>query len=122
MGGAVFTHRNTRMRAHNLYIQMRVSHRVTHLLKGAARAKHRKAGGKGNLSAGRQARRNANHVAFCDTAINKALWIRLFKNTGFGGRRQISVQHHNSIVSCGQLGNRFAKAFSGGLFYHFCHD
>jgi hypothetical protein len=100
---------------------MGVAHRVADLLEGAARRKHGKAGGKGDLPAGRQASGHAHHVALGNAALNEAVWVCLAKILHFCGVGQIGYQHHNIRIRLSQLHQGFAEALPGGFFHNFSH-
>ena len=62
---------------------------------------------------GGKARRDAHHIRFGDAAVEEALGIRLLKDTGLGGGREVGVQHDKVRVFRRQLLQGIAVALSG---------
>ena len=118
---AVLADGDARMGADDLDVQLRIADRVAHLLERSARREHRKGRRERDLSAGRKARRNTDHVALRDAAVKEAFRIFFLEDAGFRGRGKIRVQHNDIGIFGGQLRDRLAKALSCSLLYHFSH-
>ena len=108
MGRAVLTDRDAAMAGTDLHIQMGIAHAVAYLLKCPSRRKHGKCTGKRNLSAGCQPGSDADHVGFCNTAVDVSFRKRLFKYIGFGGLRQIRIQNDHILMFRSQFCQRFS--------------
>ena len=87
MGRAVLADRDARMGRADLDVQVRVTDRVAHLLKGAAGGEHRKGAGKRDHARRGKARRYAHHVALGDAAVDEAFRAHLFKGNCLGCAR-----------------------------------
>ena len=91
MACSILTNGDTGMGCTDFYIQMRVSYRVTNLLKGTSCCKHCKGACERNKSCGSKSCCNTDHVRFCDTTVNMSVRICLFKHTGLGSCCQICI-------------------------------
>ena len=69
----------------DLNIQMRVTNRVSHLLKSASCCKHCESARYRNLAGQRKTCCNADHIGFCNTAVNVSFGIFLLEHIGLGG-------------------------------------
>ena len=112
VAGPVFPYGDSRMGRADLYIQLRVSYGVAHLLKGTSCREHSEGTCEGNLSGGGKPCRHADHIAFRDTAVNMAFRKRLLKYACLGCCRQVRVQHYHVLMFFSQLGQSIAIAFS----------
>ena len=122
MGSTVLAHRDAAMGGTDLDVEVRVADGVADLLKRAARGKHGKAGNKGHVAHGGQARGHAHHVALSNAAVKMTVRVSLAEHTGLGGSSKVCVQHHQILVAlCGQLLQGVAVAFTGSDLLHICH-
>ena len=121
MGCAVFSNRNTRMGRTDFDVQVRVTDRVAHLLKGAAGGEHRKGAGKRDHARRGKARCYAHHVALGDAAVDEAFRAHLFKGSCLGCARKVCVQHNQIWIFRRKLRQGGAVALACCYFFHFCH-
>ena len=111
MSRTVLANSNTRVSRADLYVKMRITDAVSHLLKRSACRKHRKGGGKSHLACRREACRNRDHISLRDSAIEESVGICLFKHHGFRCLCKIGIEHHVIIFVC-KLNERLAVSFS----------
>ena len=122
MGSAVLAHRDAAVGGTDFHVQVGIANRVAHLLKGTAGGEHGKAGNKGHVAHGGQARSHAHHVALGNAAVKMTIRVSLAEHTGLGGSSKVCVQHHQILVAFGgQLLQGVAVAFTGSDLLHICH-
>ena len=99
----IFTYGNTGMCCADFHIQMRITNRVTNLLKCTSCSKHRKRTCKWNFACRCQSCRNSHHVTLSDTTVNMAFRESLFENTGLCGSRKVCIQYNEVIKFCAKF-------------------
>ena len=121
MGSAVLPHRDAAVGGADLHVQVGVADGVAHLLKGAARRKHGKAGSKGHQPHGGHAGGSGHHVALRNAAVKMPVGIGFLEHAGLGGGSQVGVQHHHVGVIFRQFHQRSAVAVAGGDLLYVTH-
>ena len=121
MGCSVLSDGNTCMGSADLYIQMRITDGISHLLKVTSCRKHGKRTDKRNLTAGCKSRRDTGHITLCDTAVNMALRKCLLENTGFGCTCKVSIQYNQIGIFRTALGKCITITFSCRDFLNISH-
>ena len=118
---AVFADGDSCVRRADFDVQVRIPHRVANLLKRAPRSEHGKTAGEHHMAAAGQPRCHADHVAFGDAAIDEPFREFLFEYPGFGGCRQVGVQHDQVREIGRDRDQRVAVCFACCFFESFCH-
>ena len=108
VGSAVLTDSDAGVCRADLHVQVRVADRVADLLIGAARREHREGACKRHHTGGREACRDAHHIAFRDSAVKVSVGICFRKDTGFGRTCQVCVKYYK----IGHLRAQLQKSFS----------
>ena len=123
MGSSILSYRNSCMGSADLNIQMRISYGIPDLFKGSSCSKHGKAAHKWDLTGGCHTGSNANHITFCNTAVDMSVGICFLKNTCFGSSSKICIQNDYIRIFCSQFYQSVSVTFPGRDLFHciICH-
>jgi len=115
----VFSYGNTGVCCTDLYVQVRISYRVSYLFKSTSCCKHCKRTCKRNFSCGGKTCCDTDHVTLSDTTVNMAFRKYFLKHTGFGGSCQVCIQNYQVFVLFSQFYQGVTITFSGCNFLYF---
>ena len=121
VSGAVLSYRETSVRSANLNVQMRITNRISNLLKRTTRREHCKRGCKDLVTSSCNAGCHANHVGLSNAAVHKALRILLAVLAGTSCLCQVSIKDEKIVVLFTKLYQGFSVSLSGGNFLYICH-
>ena len=119
VGGSILSYGNTCVCRTDFHIEMRISNRVSHLLKRTSCRKHCKRAGKRHLSRSSDSCSNAHHVALCDTTVYVTIRKFLFENGCLCGSRKVSIKNIYVIVLLCKLYKCVSIADTCGDFLYF---
>ena len=121
VSSAVLSYRETSVGSANLNVEVRVTHRVSDLLKRTTRREHCKRSCKDLVTRSCDASCHTNHVGLSNAAIHKAIRILLAVFTRASCLCQVSVKDEKIIVLFTKLYQGFSVSLSGGNFLYICH-
>ena len=98
MGSTIFTYRNSTMSSTDLYVDLRISNRITNLLKSTSCCEHCKCAGKRNFSCCSQTSSNTHHIALSNTAVNMTFREFFFEHTCLSSCSKVSVQNNQVLM------------------------
>ena len=121
MSSSVFTNRNTGMCCSDLDIEMRISDRISYLLKCSACSKHCKAGYERDLSCCSHTCRNTHHISLSNSAVKKPVGKLLFKDACLCSCCKVCIKYIKVIVNISKLSKSITIAFSCSDLFNLCH-
>ena len=119
VGGSILSYRNTCVCRTYFHIEMRISNRVSHLLKRTSCRKHGKGTGKRHLSRCCDSCSDTHHIALCNTTVYVTIWKFLFEDGCLCGSRKVSIKNIYVIVLLCKLYKCISVADTCGDFLYF---
>ena len=121
VSSAVLSYRETSVGSANLDVEVRITHRVSDLLKRTTRREHCKRSCKDLVTCSRNAGCHANHIGLSNSAVHEALRILLAVLAGTSCLCQVSVKDEKIVMLFTKLYQGFSVCLSGGNFLYVCH-
>ena len=112
MSSSILTYRDTGMSSTDLNVQVRISDRVTNLLKCSSCCEHSKRRSERDLSAGSKSCCYSHHISFSDTTVNVTLRECFFENTSLSSSCKVCIKYDNIRILCAKLCQSVTVAFS----------
>ena len=98
MGSTIFTNGNTCMCSTDLNIVLRISDRVTNLFECTSCCEHCKCTCKRNFACCSDTSCNSDHVAFCDTTVDKSFRECFLKHSCLCSSGKVSIKYYYIIM------------------------
>ena len=121
VSSAVLSYREASVGSANLDVEVRVTHRVSDLLKRTTRRKHCKRGCKDLVTRSCDASCHTNHIGLSNSAVHKAIRVLLTILSGASSLCQVSIKDEKIVVLFTKLYQGFSICLSGGNFLYVCH-